>query len=198
MSGSPNRVSSRRLRIGLGIIGLALAAASGVGVYLATSGRGSAPADPQAAGIGWASAPQRLAEVQFLGAGPRSHTLVDFRGKVVLLNIWATWCAPCREEMPALDRLQQALGGPDFEVVALSIDSGGMDAVRRFYDEIGIRALAPYVDASMRAGTALRIVGVPTTLLLDREGGERWRKVGPEKWDAPEIVQALRSHAARR
>ena len=198
MSGSPTRVSSRRLRIGLGIIGLALVAASGVGVYLATSGRGSVPADPQAAAIGWASEPQPVAEVQFLGAGPKSHTLADFRGKVVLLNIWATWCAPCREEMPALDRLQQALGGPDFEVVALSIDSGGMDAVRRFYEEIGIGALAPYVDPSMRAGAALRIVGVPTTLLLDREGGERWRKTGPEKWDAPQIVEALRSHAARR
>jgi thiol-disulfide isomerase/thioredoxin len=198
MSGSPTGVSSRRLRIGLGIIGLVLVAASGVGVYMATSSRGPAPAAPQAAGIGWASAPQPMAEVRFLGAGPRSHTLADFRGKVVLLNIWATWCAPCREEMPALDRLQQALGGPDFEVVALSIDSGGMDAVRRFYEEIGISALAPYVDPSMRAGAALRIVGVPTTLLLDREGGERWRKTGPEKWDAPQIVEALRSHAARR
>ena len=189
---------SRRSRIGFGIIGLALVAASGAGVYMATTDRGSDPAAPQAAGIGWASAAQPVAEVQFLGAGPRSHTLADFRGKVVLLNIWATWCAPCREEMPALDRLQQALGGPDFEVVALSIDSGGMDAVRRFYDEIGIRALAPYVDPSMRAGAALRIVGVPTTLLLDREGGERWRKTGPEAWDAPEIVAALRSHAVRR
>jgi thiol-disulfide isomerase/thioredoxin len=128
----------------------------------------------------------------FLGPTQRSYTLGEFRGKVVLLNIWATWCAPCREEMPALDRLQQTAGGSDFEVVALSIDSGGMDAVRRFYDEIGIRALAPYVDPSMRAGTELRIVGVPTTLLLDREGGERWRKTGPEQWDAPEIVAALR------
>jgi thiol-disulfide isomerase/thioredoxin len=128
----------------------------------------------------------------FLGPTQRSYTLGEFRGKVVLLNIWATWCAPCREEMPALDRLQQALGGPDFEVVALSIDSGGMDVVGRFYDEIGIRALAPYVDPSMRAGSVLRIVGVPTTLLLDREGGERWRKTGPEKWDAPDIVAALR------
>ena len=198
MNGSPTRVSSRRLRVGLGFIGLALVAASGVGVYLATSGRGSAPAGTQAAGIGWASAPRPVAEVQFLGAGPRSHTLADFRGKVVLLNIWATWCAPCREEMPALDRLQQTLGGPDFEVVALSIDSGGMDAVRRFYDEIGIRALAPYVDPSMRAGAALRIVGVPATLLLDREGRERWRKVGPETWDAPEIVAALRARLAER
>ena len=189
---------SRRSRIGFGILGLALVAASGAGVYMATSGRGTAPGAESSAAIGWASAPQPVAEVQFLGAGPKSHTLADFRGKVVLLNIWATWCAPCREEMPALDRLQQTLGGPDFEVVALSIDSGGMDAVRRFYGEIGIRALAPYVDPSMRAGAALRIIGVPATLLLDREGRERWRKVGPEKWDAPEIVAALRSHTGRR
>jgi len=188
------RPGGRGLRLGLTILGLALAVAGGVVAYLALRG----VALPESSLIGWASTAQPVAEVQFLGAGPRSRTLADFRGKVVLLNIWATWCAPCREEMPALDRLQQALGGPDFEVVALSIDSGGMDAVRRFYDEIGIRALAPYVDPSMRAGAALRIVGVPTTLLLDREGAERWRKTGPEKWDAPEIVEALRSHAGRR
>jgi hypothetical protein len=68
-----------------------------------------------------------------------------------------------------------------------------MAVVRRFYDEIGMRALAPYVDPSMRAGAALRILGVPTTLLLDRQGRERWRKTGPEQWDSPEIVAALRA-----
>lgn len=181
----------------IALAGLALIVASGVGVYTATSDRATAPPGAQAPGITWAGAPQPVAEVQFLGAGPNSHTLADFRGKVVLLNIWATWCGPCREEMPALDRLQQALGGPGFEVVALSIDSGGMAAVRRFYEEVGIRALAPYVDPSMKAGSALRILGVPTTLLLDRQGGERWRKTGPEHWDSPEIVDALRRHLKR-
>ena len=180
-----------RIRTGLGIFGMVVLVASGVAAYLA--GRGNTPAPVPQADVGWAAVPQTVAQVAFLGAGERAHSLEDFRGKVVLLNIWATWCAPCREEMPALDRLQQALGGADFEVVALSIDKDGMAVVRRFYEEIGIRALAPYVDPSMQAGTTLRIVGVPTTLLLDRQGKERWRKTGPAQWDAPEIVEALRS-----
>lgn len=178
------------LRTGLGIFGMAVLVVSGVAAYIA--GRGNTPAPVPQADVGWAAVPQSVPEVGFQGAAEKRHTLADFRGKVVLLNLWATWCAPCREEMPALDRLQQALGGPDFEVVALSIDRDGLAVVRRFYEEIGIRALAPYVDPSMQAGTTLRIVGVPTTLLLDRQGKERWRKTGPEKWDAPEIVEALR------
>jgi thiol-disulfide isomerase/thioredoxin len=173
---------------------LAVAAlAAGIAAYLAGRGDAPMPADTSQTGIGWAAVPQTVPEVGFQGKAGTPLTLADFRGKVVLLNIWATWCAPCREEMPALDRLQQALGGSDFEVVALSIDRDGMAVVRGFYDEIGIRALAPYVDPSMRAGTTLRIVGVPTTLLLDRQGRERWRKTGPAQWDAPEVVEALRS-----
>ena len=128
-----------------------------------------------------------------LAHGLLAHALSDFRGKVVLLNVWATWCAPCRKEMPALDRLQQTLGGAEFEVVALSIDGGGAAAVRRFYDEIGIRSLALYVDSTMAASGKLRTVGIPTTLLLDREGRERWRKTGPAEWDSPEIVESLRA-----
>lgn len=180
-------------RAALGMLGLAIIAAAGVATYLAGPDEATAPAAVPGAGVGWAVAPQSVPRLAFLGAAEKGHTLEDFRGKVVLLNIWATWCAPCREEMPALDRLQQALGGPDFEVVALSIDREGMAAVRSFYDEIGIRALAAYVDPSMQAASALRIVGLPTTLLLDRQGNERWRKTGPEKWDAPGIVEALRA-----
>jgi hypothetical protein len=95
--------------------------------------------------------------------------------------------------MPALDQLQQKLGGAEFEVIALSIDSGGSAAVRRFYDEMGIRSLAVYVDASMEGTGKLRALGIPTTLLLDREGRERWRKTGPAEWDSPEIVESLRA-----
>jgi hypothetical protein len=95
--------------------------------------------------------------------------------------------------MPALDRLQQTLGGPDFQVVALSINSGGAAVVRQFYDEIGIRSLSVYVDPSMEASGKLRAVGIPTTLLIDREGRERWRKTGPAEWDSPEIIESLRA-----
>ena len=179
----------RPLRATLALAGLAVLAASTVVIYLATSER---PTGPRS-GVGWANSPQPVPDIRFQGADGKPHALSDFRGKVVLLNVWATWCAPCRKEMPALDRLQQTLGGAEFEVIALSIDSGGAAAVRRFYDEIGIRSLALYVDPSMAASSKLRTVGIPTTLLLDREGRERWRKTGPAEWDSPEIIESLRA-----
>ncbi len=116
-------------------------------------------------------APKPIAAIQFEDADGRPRSLTDFRGKVVLLNIWATWCVPCRKEMPTLDRLQAKLGGSDFEVVALSIDRR-MDAVRKFFAEVGIQKLAMYLDSSAKAIRELGAVGLPTTLLVDREGRE--------------------------
>ena len=179
----------RPLRATLALAGLAVLAVSTIGIYLATSARDAGPRS----GVGWANSPQPVPDFRLQGADGKPHALSDFRGKVVLLNVWATWCAPCRKEMPALDRLQQTLGGAEFEVVALSIDGGGAAAVRRFYDEIGIRSLALYVDPTMAASGKLRTVGIPTTLLLDREGRERWRKTGPAEWDSPEIIESLRA-----
>ena len=131
-------------------------------------------------------------DLRFHDAAGTTRTLVDWRGKVVLLNVWATWCSPCRKEMPALDRLQQKLGGTEFEVVALSIDRGGAADVRRFYEEIGVRALAIYVDPESEATAKLRTLGVPTTLLIDRAGRELWRKTGAAEWDSDDIVEELR------
>ena len=132
-------------------------------------------------------APKPIEAIQFEDVDGRSRSLNDFRGKVVLLNIWATWCTPCRKEMPTLDRLQAALGGANFEVVALSIDRS-MDAVRKFFAEIGIQKLAIYRDSSAKATRQLGAVGLPTTLLIDREGGEVGRLIGPAEWDSPDIV----------
>lgn len=185
--------SARRLRAALALGGLAVLAVSVVGIYLATEERAVSAGPGTRSGVGWANAPQPAPDIRFQGADGKPYTLSDFRGKLVLLNVWATWCAPCRKEMPALDRLQQTLGGWDFEVVALSMDSGGPVTVRRFYDEIGIRRLAVYVDSSVEATSRLRTVGIPTTLLIDREGRERWRKTGPAEWDSPEIVESLRA-----
>ncbi|MBI3042934.1 MAG: TlpA family protein disulfide reductase [Betaproteobacteria bacterium] len=167
--------------------------ASAVGVYLETSGGGAFPVAGPQKGVGWAKTPEPVPDIRFVDGNGAPRALSNFRGKVVLLNVWATWCAPCRKEMPALDRLQRTLGGADFEVVALSIDNGGAAAARQFYDEIGIRSLAVYVDASMEATGKLRALGIPTTLLLDREGRERWRKTGPAEWDSPEIIESLRA-----
>lgn len=138
-------------------------------------------------------APVAVPELQFTDGEGRARSLADFRGKVVLLNIWATWCLPCRDEMPTLDRLQAALGGDNFEVVALSIDRGGVDAVKKFYAEIGIQHLAIHVDTSSQVGFALATAGLPTTLLIDAEGRELGRLIGPAEWDAPEMVAFLKS-----
>lgn len=140
------------------------------------------------------SSPHPVAHVSFEDGNGRKRTLADFRGKVVLLNIWATWCGPCREEMPTLDRLQSRLGSADFEVVALSIDRGGQAVVKRFFDEIHVRALAIYVDATAEAQAKLGIVGIPTTLLIDREGLVVAYYIGPAEWDRPEVIDAIRRY----
>ena len=137
-------------------------------------------------------APIPVPAIKFDDAEGRSRSVTDFRGKIVLLNIWATWCGPCRKEMPALDRLQAAVGISDFEVVALSIDRGGLNTVRKFFAEVGIRNLAMYVDSAGRATRELNAVGLPTTLLVDRDGREIGRLTGPAEWDLPETVEFVR------
>jgi thiol-disulfide isomerase/thioredoxin len=135
--------------------------------------------------------PRALPEVRFQDDQGRDLTLGDFRGRVVVLNVWATWCVPCRKEMPTLDRLQARLGGKDFLVVALSLDRKGGEAVRGFYQEVGVENLAIYVDPSGKGSHALAIPGVPTTLLIDREGREVARKMGEAEWDGPEMVSLV-------
>ena len=137
--------------------------------------------------------PVVVPEIAFADETGASRLLADFHGKVVLLNIWATWCVPCRTEMPTLDRLQAALGGPEFEVVALSIDRGGPEVVRKFFDEIGIQYLAVNIDASSSAAFSLGAVGLPVTLLINGSGMEVGRLMGPTEWDSAEIVVLLKS-----
>jgi thiol-disulfide isomerase/thioredoxin len=142
--------------------------------------------------------PRSLPEIAFEDGAGAPRTLSDFRGKFVLLNIWATWCIPCRKEMPTLDRLQAKLGSPDFEVVALSIDRKGPDVVRKFYADVGIRNLAVNIDAKAEATSALATVGVPTTLLIDRQGQEIGRLIGPAVWDSPEMIDFLKATIAQK
>ncbi|MCL4711802.1 MAG: TlpA family protein disulfide reductase [Pseudorhodoplanes sp.] len=142
--------------------------------------------------------PKPIASIAFEDGQGRRRSLAEFRGKVVLLNIWATWCGPCRREMPSLDRLQGLLGGSDFEVVALSIDRAGLEVVRKFYADVGIRNMAIYIDSSGRATRELATVGVPATLLIDRTGRELGRLVGPAEWDEPDIVQFLKRVIAQK
>ena len=135
--------------------------------------------------------PRDLPEIRFADEEGHELTLADFRGRVALLNIWATWCVPCRKEMPTLDRLQARLGGKDFLVIALSIDREGVAPVKRFYQELKLEKLAIYVDPSGKRSRALAIPGVPTTLLIDRQAREIARKMGPAEWDGAEMVSLV-------
>jgi thiol-disulfide isomerase/thioredoxin len=141
--------------------------------------------------FGRIASPKAIPELRFVDATGRARTLADFRGKVVLLNVWATWCEPCREEMPTLDRLQAKLGGDRFQVVALSVDQQGAPIARKFYDEVAIKALPLYVDPTAKAAFVLNAPGLPVTLLVDRNGREIGRHLGAVKWDAPEVVERL-------
>jgi thiol-disulfide isomerase/thioredoxin len=138
--------------------------------------------------------PRALPELRFTDGEGRALSLVDFRNRPVLLNIWATWCVPCRKEMPSLDRLQAALGASQLLVLPLSIDRQGLPVVKKFYAELGLTSLGTYLDQSGKAASELNTVGVPTTLLIDGDGHEIGRKVGPAEWDSPEVVALIRDH----
>lgn len=140
--------------------------------------------------------PTPLPELHFVDGQGRGMTFADFRGRLVLLNLWATWCVPCRKEMPTLDRLQAALGGPGFQVVPLSIDRGGLPVVKAFYRQLWLKALGIYNDPTGQAASDLGAVGIPTTLLVDRDGREIGRKAGPADWDSPQAIAVLRRYIA--
>jgi thiol-disulfide isomerase/thioredoxin len=137
-----------------------------------------------------------LPEILFEDEEGHASKLADYHGKIVLINVWATWCVPCRKEMPTLDRLQAELGGPDFQVVALSIDRGGVDVVRKFYENTGIQRLKILLDHAGAAFDKLAVIGLPTTVLIDRDGREIGRLVGPTDWDTPEMTAFLKSVVA--
>jgi thiol-disulfide isomerase/thioredoxin len=135
--------------------------------------------------------PETLAEITFVDEAGKERSLKDWQGRVVLLNLWATWCAPCRKEMPALDRLQKELGSDRFEVVALSVDRAGVAGSKKFLDQVKAESLKLYVDPTAKAGIALKAVGLPATLLLDREGREIGRLTGPAEWDSADAKRLI-------
>ncbi|MFV0297247.1 MAG: TlpA family protein disulfide reductase [Hyphomicrobiaceae bacterium] len=138
--------------------------------------------------------PQDIPQLPFLDADGKQRTLKEWNGKVVLLNLWATWCAPCRKEMPDLERLQAELGSKDFEVIAISADRSGIAGAKKFLDEIKVSHLGVYSDPTVRIHSGLKAVGMPTTLILDRQGREVGRLVGPAEWasdDAKRLIRAV-------
>jgi thiol-disulfide isomerase/thioredoxin len=136
-------------------------------------------------------APKPLADARFRDGEGNETGFDAFRGKVVLVNLWATWCAPCRHEMPSISRLQAARGGDDFQVAAISVDRGGAETSLAFLQEVGADNLPLYIDPTTRIGRALGAYGLPVTILLDRQGQEVARLVGPAEWDSPEALALI-------
>ena len=168
---------------------VACAAKAGQAKRIAASATGEVaallPADP----------PQSLKSLAFNGADGKPMSLADHAGKTVLLNLWATWCAPCRAEMPALDALQKAKGGDKFEVVAVNVDTGDDAKPRKFLDEIGVRMLGFYRDPTLglfneakKRGLAL---GLPVTMLIDGEGCLVAHMNGPAEWSGPDAARVI-------
>jgi thiol-disulfide isomerase/thioredoxin len=140
-------------------------------------------------------APRPALPLSFDAPGGKKATLADFKGRALLVNLWATWCVPCRAEMPALDRLQAKAGGPDFEVVAINVDTARLERAPAFLDGIGVKTLTRYADPSADAFETLRLagkaLGLPTSLLIDKEGCEIGVVSGPANWDKPDAVAAV-------
>lgn len=138
--------------------------------------------------------PRPLPHFKFESGDGKPVTIGDFRGRPVLMNLWATWCVPCRKEMPALDRLQVAVGASELVVLPLSIDREGAPAVETFYRRLDLKGIGIYLDSSATAASMLDVPALPVTLLIDREGREVGRKLGPAEWDSPHITALLREH----
>ena len=126
--------------------------------------------------------------IAFNDASGNALILDDFEGKYVLLNIWATWCPPCRKELPDLQGLQQELGGDQFQVIALSTDAGRLANVRGLYEELGLDETQIFIDETGSTMRKLGIFAMPTTLLIDPQGKEIGRKPGPADWDSAEAL----------
>ena len=187
-----------RRRLGLaGVLAVAVAGSAAAGLVIADkAGRddGAPPAfrgaiEPFRPSHSPASAP----EIAFTDAAGRKLSLADFRGKVVLLNFWATWCGPCVEEMPSLDRLDAQLGSDRFAVVAISVDRQGLDVVKPFLAKTAVRSLATYLDPAGASMRAFGVRGLPTTFVIDRDGREAGKLEGAARWDTPE-ARALMRH----
>jgi thiol-disulfide isomerase/thioredoxin len=212
-SAPPPRSSPGRLRV------LAIAAAAAMlavlaGVYgidrlrsnpdaaacaaaVNTAGRIAPLARGEVAALAVSRKAFRLPDLAFKDAEGRARTLAQWRGRTVLLNLWATWCVPCRKEMPALDALENDLGGPHFEVVAVNIDTRDPEKPLAFLKEVGVTHLAYYADPSARTFQDLKLAGkafgMPTTLIVDPSGCEIGEMAGPAEWasaDGLKLVSA--------
>jgi len=195
-----------------GLAGLAVGLAGVYGIATLTRNAGGDPtcraavelakklapfARGEVAAVNVAKSPLKVPDLTFLNASGEKVSLDRWRGRTVLLNLWATWCVPCRKEMPALDALERRLGGPDFQVVAVNIDTRNLDKPKTFLNEVGVTKLAYYADPEAKVFQDLKSIGrafgMPTSLLVDPHGCEIGTIAGPAEWasdDAVKLIQA--------
>jgi thiol-disulfide isomerase/thioredoxin len=213
---TPRPAATRRIPLVIGAV--AIGAAIGfAGVYGIGGLKRNASGDPacrpavelarklaplaqgEVAAVSMATAPLRLPDLAFEDADGKPKRLSDWRGRTVLVNLWATWCVPCRKEMPALDGLQTRLGGPDFEVVAVNIDTRDPDKPKNFLKDAHLTRLGYFSDQKAKVFQDLkeigRALGMPTSVLVDGQGCEIGTIAGPAQWDSDDAVKLIAAAA---
>jgi thiol-disulfide isomerase/thioredoxin len=215
---NPTRPSSssgkKRLAVivagGIAGVGLGLAGVYGFSVLTRNAGGDSACrpavelakkvapfARGEVAAVDVAKGPLKVPDLAFTDAADKPMSLASFRGRTVLLNLWATWCVPCRKEMPTLDALEGKLGAKDFQVVAVNIDTRDPDKPKRFLKDIGVQKLVYYADPSAKAFQDLKAIGrafgMPTTMLIDPHGCEIGTIAGPADWASPDAIKLIKA-----
>jgi thiol-disulfide isomerase/thioredoxin len=209
----PPRTVTRRIPYAIGAV--LIAAGAGFAVLYGTGGlnrqTGDATCRPavelarkiaplahgEVAALTMATAPLRLPDLAFADAEGQPKKLSDWRGRMVLVNLWATWCVPCRKEMPALDELQAKLGGTDFEVVAINIDTRDPEKPKNFLKDGNLTRLGYFSDPKAKVFQDLKAVGralgMPTSVLVDRQGCEIATIAGPAEWASDDAVKLIRA-----
>jgi thiol-disulfide isomerase/thioredoxin len=179
-----NFLIGRRLLLAAAPAFLALPALANLGPGLLTG---------SVAKFALAKEPKPLPELAFTDADDKPLTLADYKGKVVLVNFWATWCAPCVKEMPSLDRLQAQIGKDKLVVLPLSLDGASRAKVAPFYADQKLAHLGIYFDKDKKALGALDVSVLPTSVLIDPQGRELGRLEGDADWDKPEAVALIKA-----
>lgn len=151
----------------------------------------------EVAALTMATSPLRLPDLAFEDGDGKPKKLSDFRGKTVLVNLWATWCVPCRKEMPALDSLQTKLGGKDFEVVAINIDTRDSEKPKNFLKDGNLTKLSYFSDQKAKVFQDLKNIGkalgMPTSVLVDAQGCEIANIAGPAEWASDDAVKLIKA-----
>jgi len=167
--------------------------AAGLGANAAAAQDLSAYLTGEMRGLVVHQTPIATSKLPFQRADDTQGSLADYAGQYVVLNFWATWCAPCREEMPSLQNLQSALGGENFTVVTLATGRNAPQAIRRFFEEIGVTQLQQYRDINQQIAREMEVFGLPVTVILNPEGQEIARIKGEAYWDSPEALALIRA-----